>query len=160
PSATKHASTPPSSRISTLHSRKTCRSGCRFTLTTRIRDLPYLFSASIPIGLAPSARRITMRAQEQRNVKLRFALAHLKRNFHNRIQSLGLVGVLIARRIKGYPVKPRAKHFALRQQLTAPTVGIRARRMQQGPLARRLSPLQSHCSFFCWEAASDVQNVR
>src|SRR4029077_2343660 len=140
--STKQDSKSPSSRISTLHSRRSCRSGCRFTFTTRTRALPSLCSASIPIGSVSSVRRITMRAQEQRNVKLRFALAHLKRNFNNRIQSLGLVGVLIAHRIKGYPVKPRAKHFALRQQLTAPTVGIRARRMQQGPLARRLSPLQ------------------
>src|SRR5208283_6165931 len=32
----------PSSRISTVHSQKSWRSGCRFTFTRRTRDLPYL----------------------------------------------------------------------------------------------------------------------
>ena len=37
------------------------------------------------IRSASPVRRIAVRAQQQRNVKMRFALAHLKRNLHNRI---------------------------------------------------------------------------
>src|SRR5260370_29047530 len=93
--STKQGSKSPSSRISRVHSRKSCRSGCLFTLTTRTRDLPYLFSASEIIGSASPVRRVTIPTQQQRNVKARFPLPHLKRTLGNRRQSFDLLTTAI-----------------------------------------------------------------
>src|SRR5258708_12977053 len=89
--STKQGSKSPSSRISRVHSRKSCRSGCLFTLTTRTRDLPYLFSASEIIGSASPVRRVTIRTQQQRKVKERVPLPTPNRNLTNHLQSFNLL---------------------------------------------------------------------
>jgi hypothetical protein len=57
---------------------------------------------------------------------VRFALSHLKRYLHNRIQPFDILSEMIACGIEGQPVKPRAKSLVLRKQLPAPAFSIRA----------------------------------
>src|SRR5258707_11309809 len=96
----KQDSKSPSSKISTVQSRSSWRPGCRFTLTTRTRDLPYLFSASVINRSASSIRGVTVWTQEQRNVKVRFAGPNLKVYFDHRIESFDSLGGVIASGIK------------------------------------------------------------
>src|SRR5579864_6240880 len=78
--AVKHDSKSPCNNTCTVHSQKSFRSGCRFTRTSRTRDFPYRFSARTVKFSASSICRVPVRAQQQGNVNLLFALVQLKSN--------------------------------------------------------------------------------
>src|SRR5258708_19209203 len=87
-SSSKQLAKSPCRKISTVHSLKSCRSAWRFTRTSRTRDLPYRFSDSLIISSASPVRRVAVRAQQQRNVEMRFAPPNSKQNLNSRIQSI------------------------------------------------------------------------
>src|SRR5207302_10429621 len=80
------------------------------------------------IRLAPPIRRIPMRAEQQRNVKLRFSLAYLKCHLHDRKETLDPLRVLVACSIEAQTVEPGRKSILAGKQLRTATVSIRARR--------------------------------
>jgi hypothetical protein len=68
-----------------------------------------------------------MWAQQQRKVKLRLPFLHLKCDFHDGIQSIDLLLVVIARRIEAQTVEPRAKSIVARKQLGTAALSVGAR---------------------------------
>ena len=100
-----------------------------------------------------------MWAQQQRNVKLRFSVVYLKCDFHDGIEALDLLRVLITCSIEAQTVEPGVKSILTGKQLRTAAVGVRARGTQHDPVARDLAPFQAHRHVFCWLALSDVQHV-
>src|SRR4029077_20902917 len=86
------------------------------TLSTPSREKK-LNSAS-PVG------RISVRTQEQRNVKMRFAISYLERNLHHRIQCGDVLCGMVAPGVEAQTIDTRREFLAFRQQLCAPAIMI------------------------------------
>src|SRR5579864_7100072 len=75
---------------------------------------------------ASPVRCVTVRAEQQRNVELRLALAYTKGDFDRWVQCLGFLRDIVTCRIEGQSVKARGQELFFWQQLAAPPVLIGA----------------------------------
>ena len=98
-----------------------------------------------------------MRAQQQRNVKLRFSLVNLKRDLHDRIKAVDVLRTMIARGIEAQAIKTSAKSVLAGEQLRAAAIGIRASGAQGYPIARGFSFFQANGDIPCWLPLGDIQ---
>src|SRR5215469_15484741 len=93
--------------------------------------------------LAPSIRCVSVRAQQQWDVKSRFSLTHLERHLDHRVESRNLEPAEVAPGIEYQTIKAWQK-FSRRQQFEAPAIVVRARRRDRLPPPRRILLLDSH----------------
>ena len=92
-------------------------------------------------------------------MEVQIVILDLKRDFDNRIESLNLLGEVIARSVESQTIRACAKSFVVGQQLSAPTVGVRLRGCQRAPFSGGLSPLEPYRYAFRRPALSNVENV-
>src|ERR1700675_2092399 len=89
------------------------------------RTLRFSHSRIEELTLAPTVRRVPVCAQEQRNMKLRFPVPHLKRNLDYRIERRNLLCDKVTRRVERQSI-PSRRHLIVWQQLAATAVLVRA----------------------------------
>src|SRR5437879_10142515 len=95
---------------------------------------------------ASPVRRVAVRTQQQRNVKMVFTVSHSKQNLDRGIQTIHAAGREIIRGVKRQAVRSRGETRAFRQQFAASAVFIRPSRSQSSPVARRILSLQDRKS--------------
>src|SRR5215470_4644185 len=82
--------------------------------------------------LAPTIGGVSVGAQQERNVKVRIALADLERDLDDRIESLGVLAREVGGSVEHEAVESSRQLFA-RKQLRTTAVGIGAGGMQRNP---------------------------
>src|SRR6516225_11209874 len=103
---------------------------------------------------------VAVRAEQQRNMKVRFSAAHLKCDFDERIQALDTLRGKIIRCRERKPVDPFREAMVFRQKLGAAAVGIGSTRGQLPPGPRQVAVLEAHGNRGSGLAAYSIQNVR
>ena len=106
---------------------------------------------------ASPVRRVTVRAEKQRNMKMGFAAADLKRNFDDGIKSLEVMRVMIGCGVERETVNPGAKRFALGQQLFAAALGVSLGRGKHAPFAGEFSSFEAHRNFLGGRSLCGIQ---
>src|SRR5580693_371454 len=111
------------------------------------------------LNSASPVRRIPVWAQEERNVKVRFSITRLERDFHHRMQCVDVLQRIVTPGVKTQPIDSRGEIFSFRQQLSTPAILIGTRRGQQPPICGWVLFLQSYRHVLGRLAKNDVQNV-
>src|ERR1700724_1293757 len=96
------------------------------------------------LNSASPVSRIPVRAQEQRNVKIRFSIPCQERNFHHRMQGVDFLQRVITPGVKTQTIDSRGEILTFRQQLSTPAILIGTYRGQQQPISGCILFLHSH----------------
>src|SRR5438445_7634285 len=109
---------------------------------------------------ASPVRRVAVRTQQQRNMKMVFTVSHAKQNLDRGIQTIHAAGREIIRGVKRQAVRSRSETRAFRQQFAASAVFIRPSRSLSSPIARRILSLQAHRHACCRFSRNGIKHVR
>lgn len=93
-------------------------------------------------------------------MEVRFAVQHLKRDFHDRVQALRFLGEVIACGVEGQAIRAGAQDFAFGKQLNAAAVRVGLRNGKDAPFSRWISAFEAHGDVFRRSALRGVENVR
>src|ERR1017187_4658706 len=74
------------------------------------------------VSSASPVSRISIRTQQQRKMKMRFAIPCLECNFHHRIQCIDLLQCKVTSGVKNQTIDPGGEILPFRQQLSAPAI--------------------------------------
>src|SRR5260370_38535377 len=90
----------------------------------------------------PAIRCVSIRAQQERNVKVRFGVTHLKCNLDGRIQALYSLRREVICSLEAQTIQPLLKDFILRKQLPAPAIAIGSPFYALRPFSSRTLPIR------------------
>src|ERR1700676_5748285 len=86
--------------------------------------------------LSSAVGRVSVWAQKERNVKMRFALLHLERNLHERVQWRDFLQFEITASFKPQTINSCGEILAFREQLRTAAILMGSRRGQQSAISR------------------------